>query len=186
MSSFYGHPPFVGFMGGFRRGLCRLIEHSSSRALLRITLFPQERGAISMHVIPRNNLGSHSHDGTPIHAAYAITKPQGEPPQICVTAFCASSVHAHNRQGDWIVGQRQEILLEKRGIPFRVRPLRTARWRGFLSSRRCGGDDEAQDSKSSRPREKAGMDRSHFPAKNSETGRNRTGKKPKPLKPGLY
>lgn len=134
--------------------------------------------------------GRCSFDGQPhdalMHGRYTAMNLARELPQLCITAFSASPVHTHKRQGGWIVGQRQEILLDRRGVSFRGRPQRTARWRGLTSSRLCGGDDDAQDSKASRPGEKARMDRSDPCAKNSETARNRTGRKPKPLKPGLY
>jgi hypothetical protein len=139
-----------------------------------------------MRAIRRSNSGCQWHDGAPIHDACAIANLSGELSQLCITAFSASPVHTHKRQGGWIVGQRQEILLDRRGVSFRGRSPRSARWRGLISSRLCGGDDDAQDSKSSRPGEKAGMDRSDSLPKTSETARNRTGRKPKPLKPGLY
>jgi len=103
-------------------------------------------------------------------------------PQLRVTAFNGSAVYIHDRQGDWTVGQRQAILLN----PYVPRAPNQPQWKGLLSSRRPREDDEGQrDSKRARPRDQ-GSERSRMPAKEVGPTHGGTGRKTKPLKPGLY
>jgi hypothetical protein len=105
-------------------------------------------------------------------------------PQLPVTAFSGSAVYTHDRQGDWTVGQRQGILLNPH-LPRKPNQPQ-AHWKGLLSSRRPRDDnDEQRDSKAARQRDR-GSEQSRVPAKETGPTHGGTGRKTKPLKPGLY